>query len=181
MKLLKYIIRFLYCKMHNINKAEYTLLTGGGKLGENCEIYSSVVFGSEPYLIEIGNNVRITDGVKFVTHDGGLWTLRNLYDDMKNADCFGRIVVKDNVHIGWNTVIMPGVTIGNNVVIGASSIVTKSIPSNVVVAGNPAKIIKSYDEYITGSLPFNLHCKGMRYNEKKKFLLSLDESKFIKK
>ena len=59
MKLLKYIIRFLYCKMHNINKAEYTLLTGGGKLGENCEIYSSVVFGSEPYLIEIGNNVRI--------------------------------------------------------------------------------------------------------------------------
>ena len=43
MKLLKYIIRFLYCKMHNINKAEYTLLIGGGKLGENCEIYSRVV------------------------------------------------------------------------------------------------------------------------------------------
>ena len=43
--------------MHNINKAEYTLLTGGGKLGENCEIYSSVVFGSEPYLIEIGERL----------------------------------------------------------------------------------------------------------------------------
>lgn len=171
MKLLKYIIRFLYCKMHNINKAEYTLLTGGGKLGENCEIYSSVVFGSEPYLIEIGNNVRITDGVKFVTHDGGLWTLRNLYDDMKNADCFGRIVVKDNVHIGWNTVIMPGVTIGENSVIGCGAVVTKNIPANVVAAGVPAKVIESVEDYYNKKKDNCIMTKSLKSSDKKKYLL----------
>lgn len=50
----------------------------GVKIGENCEIYSSASFGSEPYLIKIGNHVRINTGVKFVTHDGGVWVLRGI-------------------------------------------------------------------------------------------------------
>ena len=53
----------------------------GVKIGENCEIYKDVLFGSEPYLVEIGNHVRITSGCKFVTHDGGVWVLRKLYGD----------------------------------------------------------------------------------------------------
>lgn len=145
--ILKYIKRFFWCKLNHKNKAEYALITGGGRCGRNCEIYASAVFGSEPYLIEIGNNVRITEGVKFITHDGGLWTLRNMYEDMKKADYFGKITVKDNVHIGMNAVIMPGVTIGENCVIGCGAVVTKDIPANTVAVGVPAKVIETIDEY----------------------------------
>lgn len=61
----------------------------GGKLGVDCEIYPDVEFGSEPYMITIGNHVRITNGVRFVTHDGGVWVLRNL--GLENADIFGKL------------------------------------------------------------------------------------------
>jgi acetyltransferase-like isoleucine patch superfamily enzyme len=103
-----------------------------------------VDFGSEPFLIEIGDNVTITNGVGFITHDGGVGMFRKEYPGI---NVFGRIVVKNNVFIGVQTIILPGVTIGNNVVIGAGSIITKDIPDNVVVAGAPAKIIRTIDEY----------------------------------
>ena len=67
----------------------------GVKIGDNCCIYS-YNFGSEPYLIEIGNHVQITAGVKFFTHGGG-WVLREEYPDF---DCFGKIKVGNNVYIG---------------------------------------------------------------------------------
>ena len=118
----------------------------GLMVGKNCDIDPSVFFGSEPYLITIGNHVRITKNVQFVTHDGGMWVLRNM-GIAKNGDKFGKIVIKDNVNIGWNSVIMPGVTIGNNVVVGLGSIVTKDVPDNTVVAGVPAKEICSIEEY----------------------------------
>lgn len=150
---------------------EWRFIKGGGKIGKNCEIYSSVVFGIEPYLIEIGNNVRLTQSVKFVTHDGGLWVLRNLYDDMKDADKFGKIIIEDNVHIGWNTVIMPGVTIGKNSIIGCGSVVTKSIPENSVAVGVPTKVIESIDEYYKKNKDRVVMTKHLSAREKKAFLL----------
>ncbi|MFR1295915.1 MAG: hypothetical protein ACLSBH_11080 [Coprobacillus cateniformis] len=78
------------------------------KIGEECEIYKDVVFGSEPYLIEIGDHVRITNGCKFITHDGGVWVIRQLMDD-NEIDLFGKIIVGNNVHIGMNCIIMPNV------------------------------------------------------------------------
>lgn len=122
-------------------------MPGNYKVGKKCEfLTTSVPFGSEPYLIEIGDNVRITSGVKFCTHDGGMWVLRN-NGMLQNADYFGRICIEDNVHIGWNTIIMPGVTIGKNTIIGVGSVVTKSIPPNSVAVGVPCRVIKSIDEY----------------------------------
>ena len=165
--ILKYLKRFIWCILNHKNKAEYVLITGGGKLGKNCEIYSSVLFGSEPYLIELGNNVRITEGVKFVTHDGGLWTLRTMYNDMKKADYFGKITVKDNVHIGMNTVIMPGVTIGKNCVIGCGAVVTKDIPDNSVAAGVPAKVIETTEEYYSKKKSKVIMTKGLTGNKKR--------------
>ena len=82
----------------------------GVKIGKNCEIYPSASFGSEPYLIELGDYVRITDGCKLTTHDGGLWVLRN-NGKLKNSDKFGKIRIGNNVHIGINSIIMPGVEI----------------------------------------------------------------------
>ena len=76
---------------------------------------------------------------------------------------------------------MPGVTIEDNVLIAAGSIVTKSIPSGSIVAGNPAKIIGKTSDYISRNIKYNLHSKMMKPKDKKKFLLSLDDTFFIQK
>lgn len=110
------------------------LRNSGIIIGEYCEIYKSASFSSEPHLISIGNYVRINTGVQFVIHDGGLWVLRDSNagygDEFKDADKFGKIIIHDNVHIGTNSIIMPGVEIGENVIVGCGSVVTKSIPPN---------------------------------------------------
>ena len=115
---------------------------------ERCRILSEPlgVFGSEPYLITIGERVEITAGVRFITHDGAAWCLRN---DIRFADLdlFGPIKVGNNVFIGNNAIILPGVTIGDNVIIGAGAVVTKDIPSDSVAAGVPARVIKSLLDY----------------------------------
>lgn len=108
-------------------------------IGENCEIYKSANFGSEPYLISLGNHVRVNSGVTFVTHDGGYWVLRDpcagFGDKYKNADRFGKINVQDNVHIGTNAIIMPGVEIGKNSIIACGAVVTHNVPPNSIWGG----------------------------------------------
>ena len=145
----------------------------GIKIGNNCEISRNVCFGSEPYLISIGDNVRITNGCKFFTHDGSLWVLRNLGKVDKNADKIRPIKIGNNVNIGWNTMIMPGITIGDNVISGAGSIITKNVPSNSVVAGVPARIIETLDEYCDKVSNNLILTKGMNKEEKKAYLLSM--------
>ena len=148
----------------------------GVKMGENNFI-SSRFWSSEAYLITIGNYCGITKGVRFFTH-GGARSVRRTYPQF---DCFGKIIIGDYVYIGSNSLIMPGVTIGDNVLIAAGSVVTKSVPSNVVVGGNPARIVCTIEEYIERNLPYNLNSKGMNTEEKKRMLLQLPEDKFIKK
>lgn len=76
---------------------------------------------------------------------------------------------------------MPGVTIGDHVLVAAGSVVTKSVPDNVVVGGNPAKILCTIDEYIERNMRYNLNSKGLSSVDKKNLLLSLPEEKFIRK
>jgi acetyltransferase-like isoleucine patch superfamily enzyme len=122
----------------------------GVRFGKNVRITGKKVsFGGEPFLVEIGDNVTITPGVKFQTHDGGVALFRNQYPGI---NVFGRIKVGNDVFIGEDAMIMYGITIGDNVVIGARSVVTKDIPSDCVVAGVPAKIIKPLAEYKENSL-----------------------------
>lgn len=142
----------------------------GVKMGENCSIVGKVDFGSEPYLIKLGNDVRISNNVSFVTHDGGVHVLRNL-GLLENSDKFGTIEIKNNVFIGMNALIMPGVTIGNNCVIGAGSIVTKNIPDNCVYAGIPAKKIKSIDDYFNDNKLKVDFTKNLTRKQKKDYLL----------
>jgi acetyltransferase-like isoleucine patch superfamily enzyme len=118
----------------------------GVRIGENCRLLTGTLlcFGSEPYLIRIGNHVTVTHGVNFVTHDGGVWVFREADPDI---DVFGAITVGDNVFIGIKSTIMPGVTIGSNSIVGAGSMVTKDVESGTVVAGVPARVICRVDEY----------------------------------
>lgn len=144
----------------------------GVKIKDGTFIETSVLFGSEPYLVSIGRNCKITSCVEFITHDGGIHVLRNLDENLQKFDLFkGYTFVGDNVFIGNRSIIMPGVTIGDNVIIGAGSIVTKNIPSNSVVAGIPAKIICSTEEYKNKNKKYFLETKFMNYKEKKNFIL----------
>jgi acetyltransferase-like isoleucine patch superfamily enzyme len=171
--MIKRIKKFYYRKFSGLETlARYS----GVSIGKNCSI-ATEHFGSEPYLIEIGDNVQITKGVIFANHGGG-WVFRK--KDPK-FDCFGKIIIGNNVYIGNNAVIMPGVTIGDNVIIGAGTILTKSVPANVVVAGNPGKIISSLEETYNGLKPYNVNTKGLTVEKKKEFLLNLDPDKFIVK
>lgn len=148
----------------------------GVKIGDFCNI-QNVKFGSEPYLITIGNHVRLTGGIKIFTH-GGAYLLRRKCPD---ADFFGKVTIKDYVYVGNNTLIMPGVTIGSNVIVAAGSVVTKSIPDNVIVGGNPAKIIGNIEDFENKMLEKNVKSKKMSAEEKKAYLLSLPDDKFIVK
>jgi acetyltransferase-like isoleucine patch superfamily enzyme len=116
----------------------------GVTFGSNVRITGNLSFGSEPYLIKIGDDVTITQGVIFHNHDGGVGILRKKYPGI---DVIKPIKIGNNVFIGSNSTIMPGITVGNNVIIGASSLVTKDIPDNVIVGGVPAKFIKTLEEY----------------------------------
>ncbi len=117
----------------------------GVTVGDDCLILSKY-FGSEPWLIEIGNHVEITSGVRFINHDGATWVIRN-EEKAKNVIKYGRIRILDNSFIGINSILLPGITIGPNSIVAAGSIVTKDVPPNTVVGGNPAKIISTISQY----------------------------------
>ena len=148
----------------------------GIKIGENCFI-STREWSTEPYLITIGNNVQITRGVSVHTHGGG-HVVRAKYPDF---DAFGKVTIEDWAYIGSYSQIMPGVTIGEGALIAAGSIVTKSVAPHTVVGGNPARFICTTDEYYEKNSKYNVQTKRMSAIEKKRFLLSLTEDKFIKK
>ncbi len=125
----------------------------GVKLGKNVSIitihnfpYLWPNFGSEPYLIEIGDNTKISFDVTFLTHDGGHFACKDLIKDVE-ISTFGKIKIENNCFIGCKSIIMPNVTIGNNSVIGAGSVVTKNVPPGEVWAGNPAHFIKKIEDY----------------------------------
>ena len=125
--------------------------------GNNVSIIGRVNFGSEPYLITIEDNVRLSNNVMLITHDGGNYAFRYL-DEYAEVNRFGKIHICSHVFVGANSIILPNVRIGENSVIGAGSIVTKSVPANSVFAGSPAKFvcgIKQYAERMKNRMPEN--------------------------
>lgn len=142
----------------------------GVNVGADCRLLgaSSATFGSEPYLVSLGDHVTVASGVRFVTHDGGVWVFR---DEFPMIDVVKPIVVGNNVFIGLGSIVLPGVTIGNNVVVAAGSVVTRSVSDNVVVGGVPAKTIKEIGEYRMSVLGDALDLKGLSPGEKRRLLL----------
>ncbi len=113
------------------------------EVGNDCRIYTRS-FGSEPWLIRIGNKVTVSPNVQFITHDGSTW----LFNDEKGRrQLYRRIEIGDEVFVGMKSMLMPGVKIESNVIIAAGSVVVKSVQSGNIVGGNPAKIIGNYYDY----------------------------------
>jgi carbonic anhydrase/acetyltransferase-like protein (isoleucine patch superfamily) len=149
----------------------------GVRIGTGCRI-ATANWGSEPYLIEIGDHVHVTRGVSFVTHDGGVWVARRAHPSM---DVFGRISVGDGSFVGNFSTILPGVTIGRSCVIGANSVVTKSIQDGVVAAGNPARFICWTEEYLARMRKHDCCTHGMPANDKRREVTSRIGEKAIVK
>jgi len=127
-------------------RGEYTtekLIKMGMKVGNNFSRLNGVILDpSHCWLIDIGDNVTIAPRVHILCHDA---STKQFIGYTK----IGRVNIGNNVFIGAETVILPGVNIGNNVIIGANSTVTHDVPDNTVVAGTPAKVIMSLDDYLS--------------------------------
>ncbi|HJB45125.1 MAG TPA: acyltransferase [Candidatus Mediterraneibacter surreyensis] len=112
----------------------------GIKIGRGCNICCNIMT-VEPYLVEIGNNVTISGNVTFITHDN---SVSKIYGN--GYDLFGKITIGDNCFIGSHSLLLYGVTIYDNTIIAAGSVVTKSPKKGgVILAGNPAKVIGNID------------------------------------
>lgn len=131
--------------------------------GENLHVYGKVDWSTEPWIITIGKNVHITDGVKFITHDGGTLLFRDRVPDLEITK---PISIGNNVYFGNNVIVLPGVSIGSNVIIGAGAVVTKNIPDNSVAVGVPARVIKSIDQYLEKAMKDSLHLGHLKGQEK---------------
>ena len=132
------------------------------------KIYGRVIWGTEPWLITLGNNVHITDGVKFIAHDGATLLFRKEIPDLEITK---PITVGDDVYIGNNVLVLPGVKIGNKVIVGAGAVVTKDIPDNSVAVGVPARVIKTADEYLEKAQRDSLHLGHLKGEEKDRALM----------
>lgn len=124
----------------------------GMEIGSDCIVYAptkTLIDEQYPWMITIGDHVRITEGVKILTHDYSWSVLKNIGGVLGAS---GIVKIGNNVFIGMNTIIERNVKIGDNVVIGAGSVVTKDCESNGVYAGVPAKKLMSINEYFAKRL-----------------------------
>lgn len=110
------------------------------KIGHGCNIQPGLMVDhSHCWLIEIGDNVTIAPQVYLLAHDAS--TKKYL-----NYTKIGKVKIKSNAFIGARAIIMPRVTIEENSIVAAGSVVTKSVEPNTVVGGNPAKFIMNTDD-----------------------------------
>jgi acetyltransferase-like isoleucine patch superfamily enzyme len=121
----------------NVSVGTNTVLEFGNKIGRNVRIHSSCFLE----LVTVEDDVFIGPGVVFTDdpHPMGC---------PKYKECLGGATVKRLARIGAGSVILPGVTIGSNSLVGAGSLVVEDVPDSMVVAGHPAEVIKKVDELV---------------------------------
>ena len=118
------------------------LIKRGLVVGKNFSRMGGVIIDpSQCWHITIGNNVTLAPRVHILAHDAST----KLFLDHTRVS---NVAIGNNVFIGAGTIVLPGVSIGNNVVIGAGSLVSRDIPDDCVAVGNPARVVKSLDEYL---------------------------------
>jgi acetyltransferase-like isoleucine patch superfamily enzyme len=128
------------------------------RIGDGCEILTRLSsFGSEPYLVEIGDRVTLSYDVLLITHDGSSRLYRHRYSSSPWGNRFGPVRVLDDSFIGARAILLPGVTVGPRSIVGAGSLVTKDVPPDTVWAGNPARqvatVVEAEARYVQRMVP----------------------------
>lgn len=145
------LMRYFLTKLQRINNNfKYNSFTiaekfrkQGAKIGEDCSIQIDYL-ASEPYLVEIGNNVAIAPGVSLITHDGASFIFR---EDFPTLRYFGKIIIEDNCFIGGGSMITAGVRIGKGSIVGPLSVVLRDVKPGSMVIGNPAIQVSTVEKY----------------------------------
>lgn len=151
MNLIKKLYNRFFSKGSNYDEEIAYLVSKGMTIGDNCHFYSSDSFDHiYPHLISFGNNVTVSTNVTILAHDAST-------NVVNCGTKLGRVTVGSNVFIGTGTTILCNTNIGNNVVIGAASLVNHDLPDDGVYAGVPARRICSIQEY-------EQKCKALRDN-----------------
>lgn len=146
----------------------------GANIGENVDLIECECNSYDATTVEIGNNVTLVY-TRILTHDA---SLRKLIGNDCNK--VGRVVIGDNVFVGYRSIILPNVKIGSNVIIGAGSVVTRNIPSNSVAVGNPAHVICTCDEYVQKHQARMKDTKNVYWN-KPRLEMTIEERKQFNK
>jgi maltose O-acetyltransferase len=137
------VLRFQLDKYRRkARRANIALLRARGmKMGKDCGIEDGVFLDpSHCYLIEIGDRVIFAPNVRLIAHDAST-------KYVVGYSRLGRISIGSRVFLGDSVIVLPGVTIGDDCIIGSGSIVTKDIPAGSVAAGNPARVLCSLAEH----------------------------------
>lgn len=143
---------------------------GGVKVGKDCTI-CSYILTKEPFMLEIGDRTIVSTNVTFVTHDNSAKMIFG-----SRGDLYGKIIIGDNCFIGENSTILYGVNLADSIIVAAGAVVTKSFnESNVIIGGNPARIISSWEKYEK-----KYECKAIRRSEMLK-LIENDDSFLVKR
>lgn len=141
------LIKLHLKKPVDYNSIEY-LRSRGVQIGENVHLYNTNIDFGHGFLVSIGNDVTLT-GVTVLAHDASTQI-------PLGVSKVGRVKIGNRVFVGSGTIILPGVSIGDDCVIGAGSVVSKDIPANSVAVGNPISVIGSYTDFV------NKHKKQMQ-------------------
>lgn len=163
------LYRMIYSKIfRSFSPIKYAKKIGVNMPDEGVYIYGKISWSTEPWIITLGKNVHITNGVKFLTHDGGTLLFRSRVPDLEITK---PIVIGNDVYIGNEVIILPGVHIGNRCIIGAGAVVSKDIPDNSVAVGVPARVIKTTDEYFEKIKRESIHLGNLVGEEKDRELM----------
>ncbi len=148
------------CKPGGYAWAKYIKLHGGlYAMGEGCSIQTNVEF-TDPAYTRLGGNVHLT-GCTIFGHDGSVNMVKQAFNI--GIDSVGKVDILDNVFIGHQAIVMPGITIGPNAIVAAGSLVNKDVPEGKIVGGVPAKVIGTMDEFASkrvaemADLPWRAH------------------------
>lgn len=164
---IKYIIAKAFGKLTKNSETISDYLRSQGMIvGRNCHIYSDL-FTAESFLVEIGDNVTISNGVQLITHDNSICKVLPEF-----TDTFGAISIGNNSFIGAKAVIMRGVSIPQNTIVGAGSVVTHSFTvERTIIAGNPAKVVSDWDTYAQKYANIAVNISGCKGEDKKSLIL----------
>lgn len=172
------MIRLLLCR-NGYRRAEYLKKRHYfHRQGKNC-FFIPFNFGTEPHLLAFGDNVHVATGVTFINHDVIAKMFRHMesYNGSELVSRAGTIEIGDNVFIGAGSTVLYDVKICNNVIIGAKSLVNKSIAESGVYAGVPAVKIGDFDRYFEKSLEFSGKVNWTE-NEKRKDIVKKQKEYF---